>query len=112
MSLIKKVLRQTAYYWAKNGVDAYNNATFAAPVQIACRWEDVAQEFLTQEGGRRVSSSVVMVDRDMPLGSMLMLDSGQTVPDSVGPLAGALPVLAFTKKPNLRATEFLRIAHL
>lgn len=114
MSIITRMRRQKAVYWAAGQLDRHGQASFANPVQIDCRWEDRADEFIDDKGEKKISSSVVYVDRDMKTGDVLMKgllngDVNQSSPFS-NPLAGEIK--GYADLPNLKNTESLRTAYL
>jgi len=114
MSLITRMRRQNAVYWALDSIDQFGKKTFSSPVQIKVRWDDVTEEFLDSEGVRQVSKAVVYVGEDIEEGSVLMLGELSDITDAVNikENEGAWEVRMFAKTPNLRATEFLRRAYL
>ena len=83
-------------------------------MQILVRWDDKVEEFLDFEGERKLSNAVVYVGQDMSLGGILMLGTLADITDSVNikENAGAWEIRRFDKIPNLKASEFLRIAYL
>jgi len=121
MSLISRMRKQKAVYWAQSsGADDYGQIQYAAPVEIDCRWEDSQQEFIGKDGSKRLSRAVVYVDRDMKPGDKLKLstlaaltqdlDSGaSTAPDQ---FSDVFEVMKADKIPNLRNTELLRVCYL
>jgi len=119
MSIITRMLKQTATYWPASP-DGYGGFVFGAPAAIDCRWEDRAERFTTEDGREEVSQSVVYVDRDLEVGDYIALGdySMSTSTTTTGeepsftPPAGARPIRAFGKLPNLRNTEYLRTAWL
>ena len=116
MSLISRMRRQTAVWWARTGVDSYGAPEWAEPVEIACRWEEKAELIRTAAGDEVVSRAVVYVDRDMnegdmlAVGTLLALDSGQV--SDPREVDGVGEVKSFGAVPNLRATEELKTAWL
>jgi hypothetical protein len=74
----------------------------------------VVQEFIKDDGEERFSRSIVYVDRDMKVGDVLMLGSLDSGVDEDDPKAndGAWEVSRFSKFPNLKASEFLRVCYL
>ena len=115
MSLITRMRKQTAVYWAQAAArDDDGQLTFAAPVEIDCRWDDEAQEFIDSEGRKVVSRSIVYVDRVMIVGDMLYLGtlaslSGETDPRNV---ATAYKIRGWARNPDIKANEFLLTAKL
>jgi len=108
MSLIKRMRKQKAVYWARGSPDVFAQFSFLPPVEVSCRWEDTEQEFLNPQGETQVSRSVVYVDRLMSLGDRLKqgeLDSDVSLDDAV-------EIKRFDRLPNLRASEFLMVAYL
>ena len=114
MSIITKMRKQTAVYWAKSGLDSYGQLTYSTPVEISCRWEDTIQEFIGTNGVRQLSQSVVYVDRDMYVGDILKLGELDSGVDQDTPMdnSGAWEIRSFGKSPNLKNTEYLRTALL
>ncbi len=121
MSIITRMLKQTAVYWALASGDdvSYDDygqpiVTIADPVEIDCRWEDVNEEFIAADGTKQVSRAVVYVSEDVAVGGILMLGTEDDITDSVNikENVGAYEVRKFDKLPNFRATEHLRTAYL
>lgn len=52
-------MRDTATYWAPGAVGIDGMPTYAAPVTVACRWQNVSVLFKDAQGRDAVSSSVV-----------------------------------------------------
>lgn len=113
MSIITKVLVQTAVYWAPGPLDKFGKSAFLAPVQLDCRWEDVSTEQINAEGTRIASKAKVMVSEDVEVGGMLALTDLESLTDPLNPrAAGGWEILTFNKTPNMRATEYVRTAFL
>jgi hypothetical protein len=116
MSLITRMRRQKAVYWERTGHDEAGQPTYAAPVEINCRWEDTSVEFMDKEQRRVLSNAKVYVDRVMPLGSALW----RGLLADVHPASASDPFLnefayevrMFKRLPNIRATEELLTAML
>lgn len=121
MSIISKMRKQTAVWWQAQtdgsgeiATDDYGQPQYNSPVQIICRWEDVAEEFMDANNEKAVSSSVVYVDRDMKAGDVLMLGTTDDIVDEINILENpnSGKIQKFAKTPNLRATEYLKVAYL
>jgi len=108
MSLIRRMRRQTAVYFARGSPDVHGEYAFLSPVEIDCRWEDTSQEYLDGKGETRTSNSIVYVDRVMFPGDRLLL--GEL--DSNTDIKDAFEIRKFDRLPNLRNTEVLLTAYL
>lgn len=116
MSLIRRMRRQTAVLWSQGTLtpDDFGRPQVTAPIEIACRWEDRREEFITFEGEKDMSRSLVYVDRVLKAGDVLMLGKLTSVVDGATPKnnPGAWEVRGMEQVPNLRATETLYTAFL
>ena len=113
MSIIKKMRKQTCVWWARGDVDKYGRATYASPVELACRWDDAGAEFRNTVGAIEMSEATVYPDQICGVGDMMKkgdLDS-LTLDDPTEDIA-AFEIRRFDQTPNLRATETLFTAHL
>lgn len=122
MSIITRMLRQTAVYWALQGVesggsdfDDYGQPQYTDPIEVACRWEAKTVEFLGPSGTQEISNAVVYVGQDVDVGGVLMLgelvdiDSSLTVPKQN---EETYEIRRFEKLPNLKNTENLRTVYM
>ena len=109
MSIITRMLKQTAVYWERTGTNAYGEASFANPVEIEVRWEGRREIFFTVEGREEYSDAVVYVDRDMDVGDWLKLGD-LTSSEATDPrnATEAFMVRGRRYTPSFRATETLR----
>ena len=111
MSIITRMRKQTLVYWGSPVPDGYGGSTFAAAVELSCRWEDKQELFIAPDGKEVLSQSVVYVGQDVGIGGYLYLgvesdlDSDHTNPEII---SGAREIRQLGKLPNLRATEYLR----
>ena len=114
MSLITRMLKQTAVYWPFVSTNQFGKKAVGSPIEIEVRWEDVSEEFLDSQGERQMSRSIVYVDRDTPVGGILMLGELGSGVDEANPKENdnAWEIRRFEKFPNLRVTEYLRKAIL
>src|SRR2546430_1853690 len=102
MSIITKMRKKKAVLWRRLTPDKYGKFTFDLPVEIACRWEDVAQEFMDHVGEKSLSQSVVYVDRVIKIGDRLMKgELTSSVPDDPL-LTESFEVKQFNQLPNLK----------
>ena len=101
MSIYEKMRQQAAIYWAVSGApDRQGRPSLAGPVAIACRWDDVHEDFIGPDGSRQVSKAKVYGDRDTPPGGVLLLIafSGEipgVCPDCGNPLGTSVSVGTF-----------------
>jgi len=117
MSFLTSILRQTCVYWALDSDDPFDNEGFPNlidGVELDCRWVDINEEFINEKGMRQLSKARVLVASDVVVGGVLMLGDLDDVTDTVNikENSGAWEIARFGKTPNLRATEFVRIAWL
>lgn len=117
MGLIERANKQSAVYFALGGTesggtnyDDHGNLQWAAPVQIKCRWTDKNEIFISAQGDERVSHAMVLVDRDLAVGGVLMLGTLTDVTDLNDPKQNdnAWEIQAFHKIPDFKAKKFLR----
>lgn len=108
------MLKQKAVYWAPTGTDRFGKKSYATGIEIKCRWEDVTEQFLDQQGQMVISKAKVYVDRDVVIFGFLWLGTLAEATSTTDPLKnkGAREIQAFAKLPNLKAREFLRTAML
>lgn len=98
-------LNQTATYWARQGTDGLGGYAYAAPVTIACRWQNTNDMFRDQQGREVVSAAVVYVDREMAIGDYLYLGTSAAAdPKSV---SGSEEIRGYNTSPDLSNSEIL-----
>ena len=112
MSLITRMRKQKAVYWPPGPADGNGQPTWGAPVELSCRWDDDAQQYLDAAGETRVSNAYVYVDRDLALGGLLRLGllSATLYPAEPRLNDAVYEIRKLMRNPNLRATESLRTA--
>ena len=119
-SFIARLCVQTAVYWGSPVEDGYGGKTFADPVEVSCRWEDII-ESINRVGSRLgeeiVSEAQVYITTDVEeqgylyLGTLDDLDSDEEADPTT--IEKAYIIRRFDKTPVLRKTdEFLRKAYL
>ncbi len=114
MSIITKARKQDATYWALVGFGGGGSEIYDTPIPVKVRWDDVAELYMNAAGEEKVSNAKVQVDRDMPMGSVLLKVPYEDVVNLDDPMAnpGAYRITGWEAHPNLRNTETLRIAIL
>lgn len=116
MRILDTMRKQTCVHWERTGVDDDGQPTFADGVELRVRWEDVNEQYITQDNETLVSRSKVYVARDLAVGDVLWLGSVGDVDDADldDPFAqrGAYQIRKFDRIPTLKATDYLRVAWL
>lgn len=110
---------QTAVYWGSPQEDGYGGKTYAAPVEILCRWEGKEQlvKGWDAKGNTFDYIGIVYVLRDLDKEGVLFLGTlaDVTVEMTTNPLVNdnAYTIKQFEKLPALGSTtEFVRSAYL
>lgn len=62
---------QPALLWEKVGQDNHNNTLISPPIEILTRWEKRHEEVTDPNGNTVALSAHVVVDRDVPEGSIM-----------------------------------------
>jgi hypothetical protein len=112
VQILKRMLRQKAVYWEHRGVNKNSEPMQSEPVEIRCRWEDMASIVTDQEGRETTYNSTVYVDQDVKREGYLWLGRIQNLPGPWPPPSDALRIQKFEKIPTFNAKKFLRIAYL
>jgi len=102
--------KQKATYWAAG--TTYTDTgqlKITASIEISVRWEDKEQEALDGQGNTIRMDAVVVVDRDIGVGSLMWL--GEKA-DWIAATGGLYEVVSFSKVPNLKGTRFRRVVGL
>jgi hypothetical protein len=50
MRIIKECQKDRLVYWAYTGADIYGQPTYAAPVQMTCRWDEALKQVFAEDG--------------------------------------------------------------
>jgi len=115
VSVITDMLAQVAVYWAPAAVpfDELGARQYAAAVEVACRWENTAQEIVDARGNVCTSQATVYVDSDVEVGGRLKFCALLDLDSGVDPNTedGVLEIKQFAKTPSFDCTEYLRIAY-
>lgn len=107
---------QTCVYWAPNGFNTFGEQQFVDPVEVNCRWEDKAQQFVDKEGKESVSSSIIYPAQALLLGGYVCLTTLAALsseeegdPKTV---SGAKEIRNVSASTNIKATEWFYKAWL
>jgi len=115
MGLVARKLKQTVVFWGTPVPSGTGRSTFAAAVELDCRWEDKQELFIDADGEESLSLAVVYLAQAVDINGYLCLgeeadlDSDHSDPQVI---AGAWVVRAVQSIPNLRASETLYLVHL
>lgn len=102
-------LLQTMTYWAPGTPDGYGRVLFeAVPVEIQCRWQNVAELFRDTKGNEVVSRAVIYTLDALEVGGWVVFGSAEagTVSDP-RTVSGAEEIRQIGTSPSLRATQLL-----
>jgi len=115
---------QRAVYWGSPQEDGYGGKTFADPIELACRWEDMHQIVTDNKGTEITSRALVFLPQDVDEEGYLYLGTLDDLYDmNSESSAGGIPnpatidtayiIKRFQKTPALGSTTvFLRTAYL
>lgn len=121
---LEDALNQRAVYWAPGVINNEGQKDYGEPIEIACRWENIAEQFLDPDNNTQSSRAKVMVDQDLEMLGVLWLppnssnlSEGEAIAqltDETTPFAnaGAYEIRRFDRIPNWDADEFIRLAYL
>lgn len=113
MSIIVRMRKQKAVWWERTGQDKWGKATFAAPVEVDCRWDDTTELFVDPQGEQKSSRAIAYVDRVMKVGDRLKRGEMESdTPDDPMTIKDAFEIRRFDRNPNIKATEELLSAFL
>ena len=87
-------------YWQNLGTDGWGDRSFAAPVVLMCRWEEIAEKFLMYDGEQKVSKAVVYIPQLLAIGDYLYRGLTSQVNPTV--LPGAYEIKQIMEIPDLR----------
>jgi hypothetical protein len=112
---LTKVLNQTAVYWGNPTADGWGGYTYDSPVEVAVRWTDKQEKYVTTQGTylEQLSRAVILSETDFEIKGRMMLGTltdltSDMLPDS----NGAYTIDGFAKIPDKTANQFLRKAWL
>lgn len=117
MALLDNMYVHNVVYWAPLGasaVDHNGQVTFASPVQICGRWNEITEMFLDRNGNHQMSRVKVRLRQDVEELGVLWKGCLADLTSESDPFAqdGAWEIRKFSKIGNRHATKYLRIAWL
>jgi hypothetical protein len=124
-ALLTRNCKQVAVYWGIPTKDGEGGFTFAEPVEVYCRWEDMNQIVADAKGNELTSRALVYLLQDVDeegylyLGTLEdlydLLNTESSEGDLPNPVTiqGAYIIKRFQKTPTLGSTTvFIRKAYL
>jgi hypothetical protein len=102
-------LTQNAVLWRANGVDSFGEHRVEAPVNIPVRWIKGKRENVDTSQTSEVVTDKVIVDRVIPLGSIMWLGKLEEFPY---PLEDIRSVVDFRETPDIKNREMRRVVML
>lgn len=69
---VTKFTNQNIVVWVPSGTGSAGQTLYAQPIQMLCRWDDLAEEVQMLDGRRIISNAALMLASAVPLGSLVM----------------------------------------
>lgn len=109
IGIARRAMKQTAIWWDASTPGEFGKPTYAVPVEVSCRWEDIAEEFINPNGDVEISRSKLFVDRDMKVKDKLKLgDLDSTINNDPDDNEDVWEIRGWGKVPDLKGRKFLR----
>jgi hypothetical protein len=113
-SFLKKVCVQTAVYWGTPVPDGYGGMTYAEPVEIKVRWEDVSRTVSDRDGKEIYSKATVLLQQNVDIEGYLYLGTLDSLL-STNPMEvdTAFQIVGVSRIPMVKSTTvFVHTAYL
>lgn len=114
--MIEANCKQIAVYWGSPNETGDGGKTFADPIEIDCRWEDIKQVVLDAKGNEITSRALIFVLQDVDEEGMLYLgildDLDSAEAEDPMSIDTAYVIKRFQKTPSLDGSGYLRKAYL
>lgn len=103
---------QKALLWESTGnFDNYGNRFISAHEEISVRWENVRKELRSPSGQTIAIVAKVVVDRVIPMGSILWLGGETDLPGTASvPESDLCQVVDFKETPDIYGEYYRRVA--
>lgn len=122
-NVIERHYKQDCVYWGSPVKDGQGGFTYAAPVELKCRWEEMRQLVTDSKGVEFTSRALIFVKQDVDEEGVLFLGTLEDLYDQAESSATAVSdpkdfnntfhIRRFQKIPALGSTtEFIRKAYL
>lgn len=104
-SIITKVLRMDAVYWAPKEAAPNGRMLFEVPVDIKVFWMDSMVEVAKPDGTKALAKSEIMTSLSTKIGGYLMLGLKADLEHPADPLQneGAYRIITTAEQPPIRA---------
>jgi len=116
MAFVTKFLKQTAVLWKTPVPGQFGKYTFDAGIEINVRWEEKMVRIRNDKNIEILSRAEVMLDTEIEVGEYLYLGTLDLLSSQqqLDPLLinNAYKIVSREKTPNIRATDFVRVAWL
>ena len=120
---IARTFTQKCVFWGSPVNDGQGGFTFASPVELSCRWEEMHQVVTDSKGNEITSRALVFVPSDVVEEGMLYLgtlddlydlygESSGGALDSPKDISGTYIIKRFQKTPSIDGSGYLRKAYL
>jgi len=116
MGIISSMRRQRCVVWLFDNFDDFGKPCLKEPLEVACRWDSMPQQFINPDGTQWRSTATVYPEIEVPQGSVMWLgqlkDLEKVYADGSKRNPEAAEVRQFITHPNLKNTEKLYICNL
>lgn len=102
-------LHHSLTYWPPGALNNYGRSDVeAAPVEITCRWQDVAELYRDAQGNEQVSRAVIYTLDQLAIGGWVVYgNAGVGVVSDPRTVTGAEEIRQIGTSPSLRASQVL-----
>ncbi|MHA1344984.1 MAG: hypothetical protein ACTSO3_01155 [Candidatus Heimdallarchaeaceae archaeon] len=108
-----RVMKQKAVWWESTSLGEFGKPSYTTPVEIDCRWEDVAEEFINPSGDQEISRAKLIVDRDVKVKDKLKLgELDSNIEDNPNDNEDVWEILQFGKVPYIKGNKYTREVYL
>lgn len=108
MTLETKDLNQKAVLWTVGGVDSYSRPKLNTAIEIPVRWVDKKTERLDEKGNVVGADSVVIVDRQIAIGSIIWKGELVDLPSPTSSITNLYEVMDTRESPDIKGRYFRR----
>lgn len=105
--------KQKALLWEADGYDLYGEEKVKAKVQLDVRWENGFKEVIDEQGNTIGVDATVVVDRDIPIGSVMWEGGLNDIPGTAAVPDGDFKrVMHATRVPDWKGQRYRRVVFL